>query len=208
MHIPNQQDLNNENLKKDQSTFNYQVATKALNDLSLDTFFNYNATPNVKTYPNIETFKNGFMAMNDKIYKEAKKSFGKSKIVQSEENSENCCLKKNHLAILESKKVSKVLKGKLRRSAMKYCHSQALIRLFKGYFTLMDCHHRVYATYPEVFNQYLKTVLTVFGSIEKEKIITIIKEVSINGRMYQFYINLYDEWVSTVDVIEKEVLLS
>ena len=178
------------------SIMNYDLAKNTIDSLSLDTFFNFNTIPTVKSYPNIETFKAGFLAMNEKLYKEAKKS-------EIGENS----LKKNHQVILENKKIPNTLRGKIRRSAMKYCHSQSIIRLFTGYYTLMDYHYKAYGSYSELFDKYLKTVLTVFGSIEKSKLFIIFKEISINERMNEFYSELYEEWIKVVNEIEKEKLI-
>lgn len=187
--------------------FHYEVATKVIDNLSLDTFFNFNLIPSVRTYPNIETFKHGFIAMNDKIYRDARKAHEKSR-AQSEEVSDNFSMKKNHLLILENRKIPKSLKNKLRRSAMRYCHSQALVKLFIGYYSLIDYHHKAMNTYPELFNKYLKTVLIVFGSISKDKLFEIIKEISVSEKMTEFYLNLYEEWVNVVNIKEKEILLN
>ena len=201
-------DPNNLSFNTNNNIFDYESASKAITDLTLDTFFNFNSLPTVREYPNIETFKHGFIAMNDKIYREAKKSHEKTKQLQSEEDNSSCPLKKNHHIILENKKIPKYLKNKIRRSAMKYCHSQALIRLLHGYYSLMDYHHKACKTYPDLFKQYLKTILTIFGSIEKDKLFIIFKEVCLNERMSQFYTDLYTEWMNIVNSKEKEVLLA
>lgn len=197
------------NTKDNNSLYKYDMALKILDDLSLDVFFSQNPIPTVEKYPSIETFKSGFVSMNEKLYKSLKERREEQYLRSVEHRNGGEPLKfehnfkKNHLAVLDNKKVSKVLKEKLRRSAIKYCNSQAIIRLFKGYFILIDHHFSIRRTYPGILDQYLKTILRVFGSLKREKMGNLIREMSFSTKMYEFYKNLYNLWEHEANNLEK-----
>lgn len=172
--------------------------------VSLDTFFNLNPILSLRKYPNIESFKHGFVALNERLYKEAKK-----KQTNQEENGhlESPKLKRNHLLVLEDKAISRKLKYKIGRSAMKYLHSHSIIKLFNGFFSLFEYHHRVFTVHPQIFQQYFSTIFTVFASMEKAKIEKMFREVCNSPRMHEFYVELYNCWEDEVNNAEKEVLL-
>lgn len=212
--------------KTPSEAFNYEVASKAIDDISLDTFFNFNPAPTVESYPSIQTFLPSFLSFNEKLYKEAKKKFSDTAQEESENDSEGCPIKKNYLVIADALSsvlnkdernlsdpeknpnfIPSSLKKKLRRSALKYCHSQCLSRLFQGYFSLCTYHKRTVNSYPEIFDQYLKTIITVFSSMSKVKIKKLFTEISTNQKTFDFYLKLYGIWESTVNEEERRVFL-
>ncbi|ELA42038.1 uncharacterized protein VICG_00885 [Vittaforma corneae ATCC 50505] len=189
-----------------ESTMNniYLKASHALASISLDTFFNLNPTPSVRRYPNIESFKHGFVALNEKLYKEAKKK----QINQEEDGcSESPRLRRNHLLVLEDRPVSRKLKCKIGRSAMRYLHSHSIIKLFNGFFCLFEYHHRVFEVHPYIFQQYFSTIFTVFASMKKTKLENVFREVCGSPRMQEFYEDLYKSWEEEMNNNEKEILL-
>lgn len=179
--------------------FDYTRASDTLNDLTLDAFFSQNTIPSVRTYPSIETFKSGFVSMNEKLFKSMKERHDKS------QGSERC-LEKNHLAILDKKKVSRRLKRMLRRSAMKYCHSQSIIRLLRSYFVLVEYHHRVVNSHPQIMDRYLRTIFAVFGSVRREKMQEMLREICSCPKMEGFYLDLYGLWEGEAGSVEREYL--
>lgn len=172
----------------------YKSARDILAMLSLDSFFSLNPLPSLLKYPNIETFKNGFISVNERLYKEAKKE-GDSR------------LKRTHLAILEGKPTSARLKNKLGRGAMKYVHSVVIIKLLNAFFSLFEYHHTVRRVYPGVFTAFFETIFTVFGSLERSKIQEMFKEASSSPRMLEFYQEMYKCWEEEMESIEKQELL-
>jgi len=168
---------------------------RILASLSLDSFLSLNPSPSIRKYPNIETFKNGFVALNERLYKEAKKGPEPSK------------LRRAHLAVLEDRPIGHRLKHKLGRSAMKYVHSHCIIKLLHGFFSLFEYHHPVRRVFPEVFEAFFRVIFTVFASLEKGKMHEMLKEVCSGGRMLEFYQEMYRSWEEEIGNVEKEVLL-
>lgn len=194
--------------------FNYEKASNVLNDLTLDVFFSQNAIPSVRTYPSIETFKSGFVSMNERLYKSIKEGQEERYLKSTGQKGDassvlpESSLKKNHLAVLDRKRVSKKLKRRLRRSAMKYCHSQSIIRLFRSYFALVEYHHRSINSHPLIMDQYLKTIFTVFGSIRREKMQEMLREISSSPKMQGFYHDLYSLWGEEMSNAERLCLFT
>lgn len=182
----------------------YTKIRKIFADISLDTFFNLNSIPSAKSYPHIDSFKHGFVSLNEKLFKEAKK---KSQY-NEESHSETLKLKRNHLGVLEDKENFSIgMKYKVGRSAIKYVNSHNIIRLFNGFFSLFEYHHSVYSVYPELFRQYFSTIFAVFSSLKKKRIEKMLGEICSNSRMQEFYENLYKIWKDEINNIEREEIL-
>ncbi len=180
---------------------NYTKTRKIFADISLDTFFKLNLIPSIKKYPHIDSFKHGFVALNEKLYKEAKKK-------NQTEEGEASKLKKIHLMVLEDRTgMNQSMKYKIGRSAIKYVNTHNIIRLFNGFFNLFEYHHAVYNVYPELFQQYFSTIFAVFSSFEKKRMEKVIGEVCSSPRMHEFYINLYKYWEDEINNIERMELL-
>lgn len=198
-------------IRPEDVVFNYTRASDVLNDLTLDVFFNQNSIPSVRTYSSIETFKSGFVSMNEKLFKSVKER--QEECLRSSDQKGDAAsavpeLKKNYLAVLEKKRVPKRLKRRLRKSAMKYCHSQSIIRLFRSYFILVEYHHRSINSRPQIMDQYLKTIFTVFGSVKREKMLEMLREISSSPKMQGFYHDLYSLWEEEAGNAERHCLFA
>lgn len=184
--------MKSKNIKnKNDQSFNYLNANKILADISLDTFFNQNTVPSLKRYPNLDSFKHGFVSLNEKLFKEAKK--------KEEQN-----LKRNHLLILEEKPIDKLMKHKIGRSAIKYLQSHSIIRVFNTFYNLFEYHHFVFDSYPEIFEKYFRTIFTIFSSLKKKNVERMFMDICSNSKMHDFYTNLYKSWEEEMNNVEKE----
>ncbi|KAM0680691.1 hypothetical protein GINT2_000961 [Glugoides intestinalis] len=170
------------------------LSNKIIDSFSLDTFLSLNASPSLRTYPSIDTFKSSFVSFHDKLYKR--------------KNENDCGLLKNYLAVLDNKPLDKRLKRKIGRSAMRYVHSHCIIKLFNGYFSLVEYHHQTCRTFPQVFDAYLAAILLIFGSLNKKKIETLLREACGSTRMHEFYLDLYKSWEAEIDTVEKDILIN
>lgn len=170
------------------------LSNKILDSFSLDTFLALNSSPSLRKYPSLETFKTSFVSFHDKLYKK--------------KNENESSLLKNHLAILDNRPLDKRLRRKIGRSAMRYVHSHCIIKLLNGYFSLVEYHYQTSRTFPQVFDEYLAVILTIFGSLTKKRVETLLREACGSTRMHEFYLDLYKSWEAEVDAVEKDVLIN
>lgn len=166
--------------EEDDSPLDYRKVSRIFDEFSLDAFFSLNTIPSLKKYPHFDTFKNGFPSLTSSI----------------NNNSED-----------DIDDYSQLERNKIGKNAIKYYNSHCIIKLFTGYFHLFEFHHRVSENNPEIFEKFLSVILKVFSSMEKNKLEDMLKEISINSKMHEFYIELYKIWEEEKNNKEKEYLL-
>lgn len=185
--------------------FNYPMFSKMLDDLELNVFFNQNEIPLVSKYPNLKSIKSGFIAMNECLYKKAKEKLNKESKNSSgkERRIEKIYLK----AFTKDGNLSSTHKQKIERSIKIFTHSRALCRLFKCWFNIVDYHHRVLNSYPEIENEFLSVIFMVFSSLKEKNIMEMLKDVCVTDKMFDFYKDLYKIWLQEIEASEKEIIL-
>lgn len=173
------------------SAINYNEAERVKEHFSLDTFFLQNEIPTVRTYQSLESFKNGILSLSERLYRDF-----------------NDFTKKKYFTVLmdedlSTKKVSKKFKKCLKENSIRFLNSKVILLVFRGYFNLFQYHYPTIRSYPEIFDDFLDCIITIFGSLKKKRLEFIIKEASHCPAMLGFYMDLYSIYVSEGKLVEK-----
>lgn len=190
----------------DDIQLNYNKYNRLLADIDLDVFFAHNRIPSIANIPSLPSIKSGFIAMNERLYKRAKK------LEETRRQDPNYIprtkMRRKYLDAFDEKKMGSVrLQREVRKNIKMYVHTQALIHLFRSFYTLLDHHHRICDTYPVISNAYMKTVCMVFASMEKTAAIEMLSEIATNAKMFAFFKDLYHVWENETVVQEKEHII-
>lgn len=188
--------------------FNYEEFSRIVSDMELDVFFSQNTMPSLgPPYPSVFAIKNGFIAMCEGFYKKAKEREEKRR-QNNPGYVPSVKIQRNYLEVFNKKKrVPDNLQRRIDKNVRKYCRSQAIIHLFRSYFTLVDHHHRVCNTYPALSKSYSKTIFTIFASMKKKNIFEMLSEISTSAKMYAFFKDLYNIWEKECDNLENACVI-
>ena len=191
--------------RADGAHFNYDKYSRMVSDMELDVFFAHNPAPFIGPYPSLLSIKTGFRAMNERLFKRAKENEDLRKTEQGGRGK----IKRHYLEAFDSKSPhSARFQRKVRRNIKMYAHSQAIICLFRSYFSLMEFHHRICQTYPAIRREYLKTIFMVFASAPKDAVLEMLSEISPTTRMFTFYKDLFFLWRKETDITERSLVIN
>lgn len=187
--------------------FNYEKYSRMVSDMELDVFFAHNPVPFIGPYPSLLAIKTGFIAMNERLFKKAKENEELRKTDPG--YSPKSRIRRHYLEAFDSKGAhSARFQRKVKRNIKMYTHSQAIISLFRSYFSLVEFHHRACQTYPALGREYLRTIFMVFASASKSVVLEMLAEISPSARMFAFYRDLFFLWRRETDVAEKAQVIN
>lgn len=180
------------------AVFDWPRYSRLLADVELDVFFSHNCIPFIGPLPSPNSIKTGFIAMNERLFKQA----------EEQSQSAQDRPRRTYLEAFNNKRMAcRPFRRAVKRNLRMYVQSQAITSLFHAYYYLTDHHPNAFQTYPMLRIELTRTVFMVFASTSKAVLLEVLNDISTDDKMYGFFKDLYCVWESETSQAELETVV-